>query len=199
MIRAIDQKSGKTFGSQPPGCGIRHSFHLFCERPAIRRHRVRWRKSRNQKWRRLCRLCLAKMKRRDALKLIAATGLAGCATPSLVQRDLIQRENAREGTRDWLLTKARIDPATKYRCPWIEGYCSRTSVRAGDSIDFFVSTNPASPFRIDIYRMGFYGGAGGRYVATLGPFKGVVQPEPESGAAFARMQMGSLRIVEYSA
>ena len=27
---------------------------------------------------------------------------------------------------------AGIDPSTKYRCPWIEGYCSKTSVRAGE-------------------------------------------------------------------
>ena len=31
-----------------------------------------------------------------------------------------------------MLTNTRIDPATKYRCPWIEGYCSQTSVRAGE-------------------------------------------------------------------
>jgi hypothetical protein len=121
------------------------------------------------------------MKRRDALKLIAAGTLAGCATPPAAQRDLIQRENAKPGTRDWLLTNTRIDPATKYRCPWIEGYCSRTSVRAGETIQFHVSTNPASPFRIDLYRMGYYGGEGGRHITTLGPFKGSIQPDPETG------------------
>src|SRR5436190_6395112 len=96
-------------------------------------------------------------------------------------RDLIRRENAKAGTRDWLLVNTRIDPATKYRCPWIEGYCSRTSVLAGEEITFHVSTNPASSFRIDLYRMGYYGGTGGRQVAALGSFKGTVQPEPLVG------------------
>ena len=80
-----------------------------------------------------------------------------------------------------MLTNTRIDPATKYRCPWIEGYCSRTSVRAGEQITFYVSTNPASSFRLDIYRSGFYAGAGGRHVLTLGPFDGTVQPDPSIG------------------
>src|SRR6185436_8989714 len=59
------------------------------------------------------------------------------------RRDLVRRENEKPGTRDWLLQNTRIDPKTKYRCPWIEGYCSRASVRAGNEISFFVSTNPA--------------------------------------------------------
>src|SRR5437868_6473091 len=71
---------------------------------------------------------------------------------------IVRSENQRLGTREWLLTKTRIEPATKYRSPWIEGYCSRTSVRAGESLSLFVSTNPVSDFTIDIYRMGFYGG-----------------------------------------
>jgi hypothetical protein len=80
-----------------------------------------------------------------------------------------------------MLTKTGADPATKYRCPWIEGYCSKTSVRAGEKLTFYVSTNPMSPFTIDIYRLGFYGGAGGRFLTHLGPFKGVIQPDPPIG------------------
>ena len=91
---------------------------------------------------------------------------------------LIARENQRPGTRDWMLTKTLVDPATKFRCPWVEGYCSRTSVRAGEEISFFVSTSPPSPFTMDIYRMGYYGGAGGRHVMRHGPFPGVAQPDP---------------------
>jgi hypothetical protein len=96
-------------------------------------------------------------------------------------REAVRRENARPGTREWLLTKRRIEPATKYRCPWIEGYCSRTSVRAGETIEFFVSTNPPSPFTLDLFRMGYYGGAGGRLVKSLGPIPGVTQPDPPIG------------------
>ena len=125
----------------------------------------------------------SKLTRRDALKAIAVTTLAGCATEqgTLSTSNAIQRENAKPGARDWMLTNPRIDPATKYRCPWIEGYCSRTSVRPGEKIQFFVSTNPASQFRLEIFRMGYYGGDGGRKMTELGPFKGVAQPDPEIG------------------
>jgi len=95
--------------------------------------------------------------------------------------DLIRQENQKPGTRDWLLQKTGVDPATKYRCPWIEGYCSRASVRAGEKISFHVSTNPPSPFTIDVYRTGYYGGVGARQVASLGPFQGVAQPDPPIG------------------
>jgi hypothetical protein len=105
---------------------------------------------------------------------------------------LIRRENQRPGTRDWLLSKTRIDPKTKYRSHWIEGYCSRTSVRAGDSLKLFVSTNPASEFTVDFYRMGFYGGDGGREVLKLGPFKGDVQPDPPVGKNRLRECHGSV-------
>lgn len=119
---------------------------------------------------------------KGAIGLGAAAVLPGCATLGVDSRsDLIRRENEKPGTRDWILKNTRVDPATKYRCPWIEGYCSHTSIRAGQTIQFFVSTNPASSFTIDVYRMGYYGGAGGRHMATLGPFPGKEQADPLVG------------------
>ena len=111
-----------------------------------------------------------KISRRDLLKgmagLGAAAALSGCSSiPVLGEKnDLVRRETEQLGTRDWVLQNTRIDPKTKYRCPWIEGYCSHTSIRAGETLDIFVSTNPVSAFTLDIYRMGFYGGTGGRHV-----------------------------------
>jgi len=129
---------------------------------------------------------------KGAIGVGAMAALSGCssagkkpensdAVSTRHAKDLIRRENQKPGTRDWLLTNTRIDPATKYRCPWIEGYCSKTSVRAGEPISFQVSTNPASSFTLDLYRMGWYGGDGARHVLTLGPFPGVVQPDPPVG------------------
>ena len=118
--------------------------------------------------------------RRKAIVLTTAALLPACAH-RLSRTQTVASENAKAGTRDWMLTNTRVDPATKYRCPWIEGYCSQTSVKAGEKISFHVSTNPASSFQIDIYRMGFYGGAGGRRVQSLGPFSGQVQPDPPIG------------------
>jgi hypothetical protein len=45
----------------------------------------------------------------------------------------------------------------------------------------FVNTNPASDFSLDIYRMGYYGGAGGRLISKLGSFRGTLQSEPSIG------------------
>jgi hypothetical protein len=130
-----------------------------------------------------------RLDRRQVLKGAAAMGLAsalapvsgGMAKPVPAQRDLIRTENEKPGTTEWLLKQTRVDPQTKYRCPWIEGYCSRTSVRPGDELAIMVSTNPPSPFTIDLYRLGYYGGRGGRHLTQLGPFKGTVQPDPPVG------------------
>ena len=126
--------------------------------------------------------------RRDVLKGTMAAALAGCARNdqsgdgAAVERpDVIARENARKGTREWMLANARVDPKTKYRCPWIEGYCSHASLRPGETLEIFVSTNPASRFTLDVYRLGYYGGDGGRHVASLGPFDGRAQPDPPIG------------------
>ncbi|MFO1460989.1 MAG: DUF6605 domain-containing protein [Verrucomicrobiota bacterium] len=125
--------------------------------------------------------------RRTFLKgLAAATGtaaLAGCTTgsPGAKHANPITLENAHPGTRDWMLTHTQVDPATRWRCPWIEGFCSRTSVRAGDELTIFVSTNPASDFTLEIFRLGYYGGTGGRRMRQMGPFRGIAQPDPPIG------------------
>ena len=122
--------------------------------------------------------------RRDALRLTLGAGLgalAGCATPTARRREVIARENQKAGTRDWLLSQTRVDAKSRYRCPWIEGYCGRTSVRSGEALPILVSTNPASAFWIDVYRLGYYGGHGGRFLKRLGPFQGKAQPDPPVG------------------
>ncbi|MCB1227298.1 MAG: hypothetical protein KDK99_15880, partial [Verrucomicrobiales bacterium] len=95
--------------------------------------------------------------------------------------NLIERENAHEGALDWQLTRVRLDQRDGFRSPAIEGYCSRQSVRAGQSLDVFVSTHPAATFRLEIFRTGYYGGRGSRRMAELGPFEGKPQPLPEVG------------------
>ncbi|MFM7604567.1 MAG: N,N-dimethylformamidase beta subunit family domain-containing protein [Prosthecobacter sp.] len=94
--------------------------------------------------------------------------------------NLIQQENAREGSTDWQLTRMRLD-GSSYRSSLIEGYCSRQSVKAGEVLDVFVSTKPAAKFKIEIFRTGFYGGRGARKLAVLGPFEGKEQSTPGIG------------------
>jgi hypothetical protein len=134
--------------------------------------------------------------RRELLKGMAgltvgsALSSAGCSVPPTrghpgapapARPELILEENRRPGTRDWILERPRIDPASKYRCPWIEGFASRTSLRAGETLTLKVSTSPPAPFTVDLYRMGYYGGAGGRHLAKMGPYPGRAEEEPPVG------------------
>lgn len=59
----------------------------------------------------------------------------------------------------------------------IEGYASATSVARGDSIRLYVNTSDPT-YTISIYRIGWYGGAGGRLVAGPIQRNGFRQPEP---------------------
>jgi hypothetical protein len=45
------------------------------------------------------------------------------------------------------VAETAIDPKTKFRCLWIEGYCLHTSIQAGETLQIFVSTNPAASRR----------------------------------------------------
>ena len=145
------------------------------------------------------------MQRRDMIKGAAAAGLvAATGAHALVsaadaaqetkpsKQNLIQRENAKPGTRDWLLTKTRQLPGKinkildNGRCPWIEGYCSANSVRAGEKLRVMVSTNPVSDFKLEIFRTGYYNGDGARLVKTFDSLEGVTQPEPPVGDNYVR-------------
>ncbi|MHC4435534.1 MAG: N,N-dimethylformamidase beta subunit family domain-containing protein, partial [Planctomycetota bacterium] len=101
------------------------------------------------------------------------------------ERDLIRRENSAPGATDWQLTRVRVVDAPGgglgYRCPWIEGYCSKQSVAAGESINIMVSTNPKRKFMLEVFRTGYYNGRGARLMRTVGPLAGRTQTDPEVG------------------
>jgi hypothetical protein len=71
----------------------------------------------------------------------------------------IQLENALPGSAGWRVSKAPEHA--------IAGYASDVSLGPGDSLDLHVSTAPAASYRVELYRLGWYGGAGGRLVACL--------------------------------
>jgi hypothetical protein len=75
----------------------------------------------------------------------------------------------------------RPDKANGVRASAIEGYCSRQSLKAGETLDIIVSTAPAARFTIEILRTGYYGGEGARLMTKLGPFEGKTQPVPTMG------------------
>ena len=56
--------------------------------------------------------------------------LCGVVTAADRDPELIRRENAREGARDWQLTRVALVDRTSVRAAYIEGYCSQQSVRS---------------------------------------------------------------------
>jgi hypothetical protein len=59
----------------------------------------------------------------------------------------------------------------------IQGYAAQFSVNRGQTVQFKVDTNAAA-YRFDIYRMGYYNGAGARRVATVLPSATLPQSQP---------------------
>jgi len=76
----------------------------------------------------------------------------------------------------------------------IEAYASERSVARGDVLRVHASTDPAARYRIEIYRIGWYGGAGGKLVACVpacdsdeqGSSQQLLSPDPSSGELDAR-------------
>src|SRR5438874_4093141 len=93
----------------------------------------------------------------------------------------ILAENQQPGSAGWLNQGLTADDATGQ----IKGYWSATSVKQNENITLFVTVNPAQTFTVDIYRLGWYQGWGGRLRLHLGPLDGVTQtacvPDPTTG------------------
>ncbi len=112
--------------------------------------------------------------------------LVQCASQQEAEstQNMIMVENAKKGSRDWIIEveERHCDyPDHQYcRRPEIEGYCSRTSYKAGEKLSIFVSTNPPSPYSLDIFRMGYYGGNGGRLVKSISNLYGIPQEVPDA-------------------
>ena len=88
--------------------------------------------------------------------------MAIAARPALADNP-IQTENALPGDSHWMAALQDPPSGTVH----IEGYADATSVRPGGTISFQVSTNPVARYRIEISRLGWYGGAGGRRIVCL--------------------------------
>ena len=97
-------------------------------------------------------------------------------------KNLISIENEHEGTLSWLIDvpydTCEYPDHQNCRRENIEGYCSHASIMAGDTLTIFVSTNPQSTYDLDIYRMGYYGGKGGRLMRSFKALQGKKQTTP---------------------
>jgi hypothetical protein len=88
--------------------------------------------------------------------ILAAGALATSAPPNP-----IQVENAQPGAdpASW------IQPA--YTATSIAGYSSEISVLPGQIVHLHVRTSAGQRYRVEIYRLGWYGGSGARLLACL--------------------------------
>jgi hypothetical protein len=103
-----------------------------------------------------------------------------CAAPA----NEIVAENCRPGTpaSEWDVSGAG-DAS-------IQGFTTDISVGRGGPVTFKVDTD-AGDYRIDIYRMGWYGGDGARLVATVQPSGAQDQPPCEEDAATGLVDCGN--------
>ncbi|MGZ6388552.1 MAG: N,N-dimethylformamidase beta subunit family domain-containing protein [Ktedonobacterales bacterium] len=90
------------------------------------------------------------------------------------QSQAIIDENANLGSAGWILAPNTV--ATKE----IQAYASAPSVLPGQSLTFYTSVKQdGTPYQVDIYRLGWYGGLGGRLLSTsrhIGDFQGHYDP-----------------------
>src|SRR5207302_5259575 len=88
---------------------------------------------------------------------------------------VVSLENQQPGSGNWQIGLNGTPPADDVN-QQIKGYASATSVNKGDSITFYVTVTPAQQFTMDVYRMGWYQGLGGRLLQSIPPLQGVTQP-----------------------
>lgn len=108
-----------------------------------------------------------------ALALAVGSGLAGASDaggPSPVAV-----ENALPGDAGWRITH----PATSDQ---LEAYLSEPSLQHGETVHVHARADGAHTLSWALYRMGFYGGAEGRRIATGGPVPVGVQATPAAAA-----------------
>ena len=114
-----------------------------------------------------------------AFPLLAALLASACAPPRMTMEEAcaepaneIVAENCLEG-----------HPATEwdingYGDPSIQGFGTDIAINRGETIEFKVDTD-SDDYRIDIYRMGYYGGMGARRVDSFEPSAAMPQIQPE--------------------
>jgi hypothetical protein len=96
-----------------------------------------------------------------------APGPATFAGPDGVEARWVIDENRKPGTAAWHLS-GRAGPT-------INGFADLTAAREGQKVTLYVTTR-AARYHISAYRIGYYGGNGGRLVWRSGELKGHVQP-----------------------
>ncbi len=88
--------------------------------------------------------------------------------PDGVEARWVVAENAKPGTTAWHLSGTGGAS--------INGFANMVAASAGQKVTFYVTTH-ASRYHVSAYRMGYYGGKGGRLVWSSPELTGTVQPQ----------------------
>ncbi|WP_250034302.1 N,N-dimethylformamidase beta subunit family domain-containing protein [Paractinoplanes maris] len=123
-----------------------------------------------------------------ALALVTAGLLvpapASAADPCTPLVNPVACENSKPGTPSSTWEVAGSGSAA------IQGFATEMSVNVGGTQRFKVKSTAAS-YRLDIYRMGYYGGAGARLITTVNPVGRQTQPECLTAPATGLVDCGN--------
>ena len=101
----------------------------------------------------------------------ATASPASGAAISAMDPSWVKAENAKRGTADWRIPASRVpnDHA-------LAGYADHTSVLRGEDVGLYI-TSTLGAYSVAAYRVGDYGGLGGRLVWRSGTIPGIGQPK----------------------
>ncbi|MFN8108666.1 MAG: DUF6605 domain-containing protein [Thermoleophilia bacterium] len=116
---------------------------------------------------------------------LAATLVACGGATAAAATNPITTENAKAGDAAWQYPRANAGTmADQYAgvVRTIDGYTGADSVLPGGSLDLHVSSQGGRAYRVEVFRLGWYGGAGARRIVCLpsctGSHPGTQQPAP---------------------
>jgi hypothetical protein len=98
-------------------------------------------------------------------KYVASSGVTVAAQNAIVL------ENQKAGTTAWKITNLAMNDE-------IAGYGDATSINIGQALNLKISLAQAGQYSLDVYRLGYYGGTGGRLIASITALNGVTQAGP---------------------
>jgi hypothetical protein len=110
-------------------------------------------------------------------KYVASAGV------NVADQNAIVLENQKVGTTAWKITNLATNDE-------IAGYGDATSINRGQALNLKISLAQAGMYSLEVYRLGYYGGKGGRLIFSVSGLDGVTQSEPI-------MSNLSTKLVEY--
>src|SRR5712692_6074990 len=122
---------------------------------------------------------------RAGLVVLAIAGTVGIQVPQgsaaapAAHTNRIVVENRKPGSTRWQLPWPGYTVADDINLQ-IKGFATTPSTAPSGHVPLKVTVTPAQSFTVDVFRLGWYSGEGGRHMAHLGPFAGIEQPACQS-------------------